>query len=65
MSAQGSASRGGARRRAGQAELASEAAENPLSSDEPELEPEPLKEEPGGYLLGRSLEAECLYLKRV
>lgn len=68
VSAQGSASRGGTRRRAAQAAaLASQAAETTLASGEPELEPEPepLKEELGGYLPGKSLEAECWYLKRV
>lgn len=66
VSAQGSASRGGDRRRAAQAAaLASQAAETTLASGEPEPEPEPFKEELGGYLPGKSLEAECWYLKRV
>ncbi|XP_034845406.1 dynein heavy chain 2, axonemal [Mirounga leonina] len=60
VSVRGSASRGGARRRAGQAELASQPAENPLSSDEPELEPEPLKEEPEPPLKEPEVEKEEL-----
>ncbi len=65
VSAWGSGSRGGARKRAAQAALASQAAETTLPSGEPEVEPEPLKEELGGYLLGRSMEAEPLCLERV
>ena len=55
-------SRGSARWRAAQSALATLAAEATLpASSESQAEPESLKEEPGGYLLGRGLEAECLY----
>lgn len=55
-------SRGSARWQVARSALAAQAVETTLpASSESQAEPESLKEEPGGYLLGRGLEAECLY----
>lgn len=53
--------RGSSRRRGAQPALATEVAETTLPISELEPEPKPLKEEPGGYMLGRGSEADCLY----
>ena len=59
-------SRGSARRRAAQSTLDAQVEEISLpASSEVQVEPETVKEEAGGYLLERDVEAECLYLKRV
>lgn len=65
VSARASGGRGGTGRRTTQEVLASQAEESLLPSTEPQPEPEALKEEPGGYLLESSSEAQCLRLKRV
>lgn len=64
-SGRASGGQGSAWRQAAPAVLTSQAAEAPPAASELEPQSEPLKEEPGGYMLERSLGAECVYLRRV